>query len=375
MATITTLNDWITGASFRWQVNTNFANLNADKAEKSGWTFTGDIIVPDEAYGAGWNGSLEVPTKNAVYDKIETISGGGSSTLSGLTDVTITAPANGEALVYETASSKWKNQAIAGSGDMILASTQTVSGLKTFLAGMFGLRNVANTFTSFFTNTNTASRTYTLQDSSDTLVGRATTDTLTNKTLTSPTLTTPVLGTPSSGTLTNCTGLPIAGLVASTATAIGVWTIELGHASDTTISRSSAGVISVEGVVVPTISSTSTLTNKTLTTPAIASIKGALTADTDGATITFNKNTSDFHAVTLGGNRTLALSNMATGDRIVLRLQQDATGSRTVTWFTTIKWAGGSAPTLTTTPSKADMFGFLCTSAGNYDWFVIWTNI
>ena len=375
MATITTLNDWITGASFRWQVNTNFANLNADKAEKSGWTFTGDISVPDEAYGAGWNGSLEVPTKNAVYDKIETISGGGSSTLSGLTDVTITSPANGEALVYETASSKWKNKAIAGSGDMILSSTQTVSGLKTFLAGMFGLRNVANTFTSFFTSTATASRTYTLQDSSDTLVGRATTDTLTNKTLTSPTLTTPVLGTPSSGTLTNCSGLPIAGLVASTATAIGVWTIELGHASDTTISRSSAGVLAVEGVVVPTISSTSTLTNKTLTTPAIASIKGTLTADTDGATITFNKNTSDFHSVTLGGNRTLALSNMAAGDRIVLRLQQDATGSRTVTFFTTIKWAGGSAPTLTTTPSKADMFGFLCTSAGNYDWFVLGQNI
>jgi hypothetical protein len=39
----------------------------------------------------------------------------------------------------------------------------------------------------------------------DTLVGKATTDTLTNKTLTSPTLTTPVLGTPSSGTLSSCT--------------------------------------------------------------------------------------------------------------------------------------------------------------------------
>ena len=84
---------------------------------------------------------------------------------------------------------------------------------------------------------------------------------------------------------------------------------------------------------------TQTLTNKTLTTPAIASIKGNLTADTDGATITFNKNTSDFHSVTMAGNRTLALSNMAAGDRIVLRIQQDATGSRTVTWFTTIKWA------------------------------------
>lgn len=39
-------------------------------------TLNGDLIVTDEAYGAGWDGSLEVPTKNAVYDKIQTISGG-----------------------------------------------------------------------------------------------------------------------------------------------------------------------------------------------------------------------------------------------------------------------------------------------------------
>jgi hypothetical protein len=38
-------------------------------------------------------------------------------------------------------------------------------------------------------------------------VGRATTDTLTNKTLTSPTLTTPALGTPASGVMTNVTGI------------------------------------------------------------------------------------------------------------------------------------------------------------------------
>ena len=40
------------------------------------------VIVADEAYGAGWNGSLEVPTKNAVYDKIETISAGSGITRS-----------------------------------------------------------------------------------------------------------------------------------------------------------------------------------------------------------------------------------------------------------------------------------------------------
>jgi hypothetical protein len=41
----------------------------------TGGTFSGDISVPDEAYGVGWNASAEVPTKNAIYDKIETLTG------------------------------------------------------------------------------------------------------------------------------------------------------------------------------------------------------------------------------------------------------------------------------------------------------------
>lgn len=64
---------------------------------------------------------------------------------------------------------------------------------------------------------------------------------------TSPTLVTPVLGTPTSGTLTNCTGLPVAGITASTSTALGVGSVELGHATDTSITRVSAGLVAVEG--------------------------------------------------------------------------------------------------------------------------------
>lgn len=63
----------------------------------------------------------------------------------------------------------------------------------------------------------------------------------------SPAFVTPAIDTPSAGTLTNCTGLPIAGLVSSTITALGIGSIELGHASDTTLTRASSGEAAVEG--------------------------------------------------------------------------------------------------------------------------------
>ena len=107
--------------------------------------------------------------------------------------------------------------------------------------------------------------------------------TLSGLTLSSPTLTTPALGTPASGTLTNCTSLPVSGITASTSTALGVGSVELGHASDTTLSRASAGVVAVEGVNVVTVSSTDTLTNKTLTSPTIntPTISGAVLKETE----------------------------------------------------------------------------------------------
>lgn len=46
----------------------------------SGGTLSGDLIVPAETYGGGWNGSNEVPTKNDVYDKIEAVVAGGTYT-------------------------------------------------------------------------------------------------------------------------------------------------------------------------------------------------------------------------------------------------------------------------------------------------------
>ena len=144
---------------------------------------------------------------------------------------------------------------------------------------------------------------------------------------TSPTLVTPALGTPTSGTLTNATGLPVSGITASTSTALGVGSIELGHATDTTLARSSAGVITLEGVVVPTISSTNTLTNKTLTSPVIATIvnSGTLTLPTSTDTLVGKATTDTFTNKTLTSPtiNTATYTGGSFSDAIVKGLNED----------------------------------------------------
>lgn len=97
--------------------------------------------------------------------------------------------------------------------------------------------------------------------------------------------------------------------------------------------------------------------------------------ESDGATVTFDLTTYKKHRVTLGGNRTLALSNVSNGDAFIISLIQDGTGGRTVTWFSTIKWADGVTPTLTTTASKADVFGFIQIGSNSYYGFIVGQNL
>ena len=101
---------------------------------------------------------------------------------------------------------------------------------------------------------------------------------------------------------------------------------------------------------------------------------GPINAATDGGTVTFDLNLSDKHTLTLGGNRTLAVSNDAVGQQFTILLKQDGTGSRTVTWWSGIKWPNGVAPTLTTTADKEDIFTFLKMGSGDYRGFVAGQN-
>jgi len=115
---------------------------------------------------------------------------------------------------------------------------------------------------------------------------------------------------------------------------------------------------------------TQTLTNKTLTTPVLTNptvtnyVETSYTANSSTA-ITLALTNGTVQIITLTGNATITMPTATAGKSFVLLLKQDGTGSRTVTW-STVKWAGGTAPTITSTASKQDIFSFF---ADGTNWY------
>jgi hypothetical protein len=113
-------------------------------------------------------------------------------------------------------------------------------------------------------------------------------------------------------------------------------------------------------------------TETTVVPGALAVKKEAVnTVAASGAAATLPAgDTAMLHHVTLTANCTLTFPTAAAGASFSLFLKQDGTGSRTVTWPGTAKWAGGTVPTLTTTAAKTDAFSFVCPDGTNWFGFV-----
>ena len=80
---------------------------------------------------------------------------------------------------------------------------------------------------------------------------------------------------------------------------------------------------------------------------------------TDASTISWDVGTSPVAKVTLGANRALgAGTNAQTGQFVSLLVIQDGTGSRTLTFNAAYEFKDDTAPTLTTTAAKGDLFVF-----------------
>jgi hypothetical protein len=80
---------------------------------------------------------------------------------------------------------------------------------------------------------------------------------------------------------------------------------------------------------------------------------------TDASTISWDTQAAPVAKVTLGANRTLgAGTNAVAGQFVSLLVIQDGTGSRTLSFNAAYEFTADTAPTLTTTASKGDLFVF-----------------
>lgn len=95
----------------------------------------------------------------------------------------------------------------------------------------------------------------------------------------------------------------------------------------------------------------------TLTNPTVTNYVETLFSANTGTAITVNLANGTVQNLTLTGNATITMPTAVAGKSFIIMLRQDATGSRSVTWSTVV-WPGGTAPTITGTASKMDMYSF-----------------
>jgi hypothetical protein len=90
------------------------------------------------------------------------------------------------------------------------------------------------------------------------------------------------------------------------------------------------------------------------------------TVGTSGSTQTLDLVDGNSFDITLTANCTFTFSGATSGKECFfdLRLRQDGTGSRLVTWPGSVTWASGSAPVLATAASALNLLGFSTVDGG-----------
>ena len=133
----------------------------------------------------------------------------------------------------------------------------------------------------------------------------------------------------------------------------------------TAIAAGGTGAATFAAAGLTTLTGSETLTNKTLTNPTVTNyVETPFTANSSTA-ITLALTNGTVQIITLTGNATITMPTATSGKSFIMFLKQDATGSRTVTW-STVKWPGGTAPTLTSTASRQDILSFF---ADGTNWY------
>lgn len=120
----------------------------------------------------------------------------------------------------------------------------------------------------------------------------------------------------------------------------------------------------VAGTDYVTPTGSETLTNKTLTNPTITNYTETTFTANTGSALTLDLANGTIQVLTLTGNATITLPTATAGKSFLVQLKTGA-GSFTCS-FNAVKWPGGTAPTVTSTASRMDIFSFF---ADGTNWY------
>jgi hypothetical protein len=130
-------------------------------------------------------------------------------------------------------------------------------------------------------------------------------------------------------------------------------------ASQAVFSSSSKQLVSnpITGTGSVVMNASPTITTAALTNPTVTNYVETLYSANTSTAITVALTNGTVQNLTLTGNATITMPTAVAGKSFIIILSQDATGSRTVTW-STVSWPSATAPTITTTASKKDIYSF-----------------
>jgi hypothetical protein len=158
-----------------------------------------------------------------------------------------------------------------------------------------------------------------------------------------------------------------AGLAAMAQTANNLSDLASATTARTNLGLGTAATMTGPSGTIVGTSDSQTLTSKTLTNPTVNNYtEGVVAIGNSSTSQTLALTNGTVQTVTMTGNCTFTMPTNVAGKSFILIATQDATGSRTAT-FTSVKWAAGTAPTLTTTATTGrDIFTFF---ADGTNWY------